>query len=113
MPTPKQARAAIDRVFHALGDPTRREMLEMLSERPVSISLLAEPLKISLAAVVQHIAVLEECALVRSEKNGRVRTCHLDPAGFSLAGDWLARRKSLWEKRLDRLGFLLDEEDGG
>ena len=115
MPTLKQkgqkGQKGIDRVFHALGDPTRREILEMLSEKPVSVSLLAIPLKISLAAVVQHLQVLEECALVRSEKVGRVRTCRIEPSGFSVAGQWIEARRTLWEKRFDRLGDLLNEPD--
>ena len=109
MPTLKQK--GIERVFHALGDPTRREILEILSEKPLSVSWLAVPLGISLAAVVQHLQMLEECALVRTEKVGRVRTCRIDPAGFSVAGQWIAERKSAWERKLDRLGDLLSEPD--
>lgn len=103
----------VDRVFHALGDPTRREILERLSEKPVSVSLLAIPLKISLAAVVQHMQVLETSGLVRTEKVGRVRTCWIEPQGFSVAGQWLTERRTLWEKRLDRLGDLLMEPQAG
>ncbi|MBW8886236.1 MAG: helix-turn-helix transcriptional regulator [Fibrobacteres bacterium] len=103
----------VDRVFHALGDPTRREILERLSEKPVSVSLLAIPLKISLAAVVQHMQVLEASGLVRTEKVGRVRTCRIEPQGFSVAGQWLTERRTLWEKRLDRLGDLLMESETG
>ncbi|MDB5051927.1 MAG: transcriptional regulator, ArsR family [Fibrobacteres bacterium] len=109
MPTLKQK--GVDKVFHALGDSTRREILEMLSEKPVSVSLLAGPLKISLPAVFQHLQVLEACGLVRSEKVGRVRTCQIDPAGFSVAGKWIAERRAMWERKLDRLGDLLDEPD--
>ena len=63
----------IDRVFHALGDPTRRAIMERLSQGPISVSQLAEPLQITLAAVVQHLQILEESGLVRTEKAGRVR----------------------------------------
>jgi DNA-binding transcriptional ArsR family regulator len=108
MPTPKPP--DIDRVFHALGDPTRRALLERMSERPVSVSALAGPLGITLAAVVQHLAVLEASGLVRSEKQGRVRVCRLEPGGFAAAEGWIAARKSAWERRLDRLGGLLDGE---
>ncbi len=73
----------IDRVFHALGDPTRRAIMEKLSQGPISVSRLAEPLDITLAAVVQHLQVLEESGLVQTEKVGRVRTCHLESAGLS------------------------------
>jgi DNA-binding transcriptional ArsR family regulator len=103
----------IDRIFHALGDPTRRAMVEKLSQGPVSVSRLAEPFGITLAAVVQHLQVLEECGLVQTEKLGRVRTCSIDPAGLSAAAQWLADRRSLWERRLDRLGDLLAEPDDG
>ena len=109
MPRPK---ANIDRVFQALGDPTRRAILETLCEEPVSVSQLAEPLEISLAAVVQHLQILEECGLVHTEKVGRVRTCRIEPAGLSIAEQWLAERRSLWQRRLDRLGHLLAEKNG-
>ncbi len=101
----------IGSVFHALGDPTRRAILERLSQGPISVSRLAEPLEISLAAVVQHLSVLEKSCLVRTEKLGRVRTCSIDPAGFAVAAQWIADRRSTWERRLDRLGDLLSEPD--
>ena len=100
-------RANINRVFHALGDPTRRAIVEKLSERPLSVSLLAKPLDITLAAVVQHLQVLENCGLVHTEKVGRVRTCRIEPAGLSVAEQWIAARRSLWEQRFDRLGDFL------
>ena len=101
----------IEHVFHALGDPTRRAILEKLSERPMSVSRLAEPLAITLAAVVQHLQILEEAGLVQTEKLGRVRTCRIEPAGFAVAQQWIADRRSIWERRLDRLGDLLAEPD--
>jgi DNA-binding transcriptional ArsR family regulator len=101
----------IDRVFHALGDPTRRAILEKLSQGPISVSKLAAPLDITLAAVVQHLQVLEESGLVRTEKLGRVRTCRLEPGGLSVAEQWIGDRRSTWERRLDRLGDLLAESD--
>lgn len=101
--------ARIDQVFHALGDPTRRAMVEKLSEGPASVSSLAKPLDITLAAVLQHLQVLEESGLVRTEKAGRVRTCRIEPAGLSVAEQWISDRKSLWERRLDRLGDLLKD----
>src|SRR6202166_4783987 len=96
----------IDRLFHALGDPTRRAIMEKLSAGPVSVSQLAEPLDITLAAVVQHLQVLEDSGLVQTEKVGRVRTCRIEPAGLSAAEQWIADRRSMWERRLDRLGNL-------
>jgi DNA-binding transcriptional ArsR family regulator len=101
----------IDRVFHALGDPTRRAIMEKLSEGPISVSRLAEPLDVTLAAVVQHLQVLEESGLVHTEKVGRVRTCRIAPAGLSVAEQWIGDRRSTWERRLDRLGDLLAESD--
>lgn len=97
----------MDRVFHALGDPTRRAILERLAEAPSTASALAEPLRITLAAVVQHLQLLEEAELVSSEKVGRVRTCRLNPVGFSQAERWLTARRTLMERRLDRLGDFL------
>jgi len=103
----------IDRVFHALGDPTRRAMLDKLSEGPLSVSRLAAPLEITLTAVVQHLQVLEESGLVHTEKAGRVRTCRIETAGFSALEQWINDHRSLWEQRLDRLGDLLAEPEGG
>src|SRR5271169_1069011 len=97
-------RASIHRVFHALGDPTRRAILERLSEGPISVSRLAKPLAITLAAVVQHLQVLEKSGLVRTEKLGRVRTCRIETAGLSVAEQWIEDRRVTWENRLDRLG---------
>jgi len=102
-------RAAIDRVFHALGDPTRRAIVEKLSEGPISVTSLAKPLDITLAAVVQHLQVLEKSGLVHTEKVGRVRTCRIEPKGLSVAEQWINDRRSLWERRFDRLGKLLAE----
>lgn len=97
----------IDRVFHALGDPTRRAILDRLSERPHSVSGLATPLDITLTAVVQHLQLLEESGLVHTEKVGRVRTCRIETAGFAVVEDWIAEHRTTWERRLDRLGDLL------
>src|SRR6266478_7235031 len=103
----------IDRVFYALGDPTRRAILDKLSEGPLSVSRLATPLDITLTAVVQHLQVLEESGLVHTEKIGRVRTCRIETAGFSALEQWIADHRSIWERRLDRLGELLAESDEG
>ncbi len=102
---------SIERVFHALGDPSRRAIVEKLSQGPISVSRLAEPLHITLAAVVQHLQVLEESGLVQTEKVGRVRTCSIEPAGFSVVEQWIGDCRSMWEHRLDRLGDLLAEPD--
>jgi DNA-binding transcriptional ArsR family regulator len=102
-------RARVDQVFSALGDPTRRALVERLSEGPRSVTELAKPLDITLAAVVQHLQVLQRSGIVRTEKVGRVRTCRLEPKGLEVARDWIAQRRSLWERRLDRLGGILAE----
>jgi DNA-binding transcriptional ArsR family regulator len=104
-------RTSIDRVFHALGDPTRRAIVERLSAGPISVSRLAEPLNITLAAVVQHLQILEGSGLVHTEKTGRVRTCRIETAGLSVAEQWINDRRSAWERRFDRLGDLLAEEE--
>jgi DNA-binding transcriptional ArsR family regulator len=104
-------KVSIDRVFHALGDPTRRAIVERLSRGPVSVSHLAKPLAITLAAVVQHLQILETSGLVHTEKVGRVRTCRIETDGLTAAEDWLAERRALWEQRLDRLGKFLEEEE--
>lgn len=99
-----------DRVFQALGDSSRRAIVERLCEHPQSVSSLAALLQVTLAAVVQHLQVLEACGLVRTEKVGRVRTCRADPRGLALAEKWFASRRSALERKLDRLGDLLAEE---
>lgn len=103
-------KAEIDALFHALGDPTRRAIVERLSERPHSVSALAEPLGVTLTAVAQHLQVLEAAGLVRTEKLGRVRTAQLDPKGLDLLDQWTRERRSVWEQRLDRLGDIFGEE---
>jgi DNA-binding transcriptional ArsR family regulator len=98
----------VDRVFHALGDPTRRQIVEWLSQRPMSLSDLAKPLPMSLPAVHQHVAVLEASGLVTSTKVGRVRTCRLEPSALTDAQHWLEQRRTEWDQRLDRLSDYLD-----
>jgi len=102
--------ASLDRVFQALADPTRRVMVERLSRGPASVSELAQPLAMTLPAVVQHLGVLQACGLVRSRKIGRVRTCRIEPAALRTAEDWISRRRASWERRLDRLGEFLAEQ---
>jgi DNA-binding transcriptional ArsR family regulator len=99
----------LDRVFHALGDPSRRQMVERLSRGPASVSELARPLAMTLAGVVQHLQVLEASGLVRTEKVGRVRTCRIEPAALTRAEQWITDRRATWERRLDRLGDFLAE----
>ena len=102
-------RAPLDRVFQALADPTRLLMLERLCRGPASVSQLAQPLAMSLSAVMQHLEVLEASGLVRSEKLGRVRTCHVETTALRTAEHWIAERRTTWERRFDRLGDYLAE----
>lgn len=96
-------------MFQALADPTRRAMVERLSQGPASVSELAKPFNMSLPAVVQHLAALENSGLVTSLKVGRVRTCTIQPEALSLAEQWINDRRTSWLKRLDRLGDFLAE----
>src|SRR5215469_11244361 len=102
-----QRQLDVNRIFQALGDPTRRAMVDRLGQGPLSVSSLAAPFEMTLTAVVQHLQVLEECGLVHTEKVGRVRTCRLDPAGFSAIEQWIRDHRTTWERRLDRLGDFL------
>ena len=101
----------LDRVFHALADPSRRAMVDRLTRGPASVSELAEPFDMTLAAVVQHLKVLEDSGVVRTEKVGRVRTCRIEAAALTSAEQWITKRKALWERRLDRLGEVLTERN--
>jgi DNA-binding transcriptional ArsR family regulator len=102
-------RSSLDLMFQALADPSRRVMVERLSRGPAAVSELAQPLAMSLPAVVQHLQVLEASGLVRSEKVGRVRTCRIEPAAMRPVEQWIAARRTSWERRLDRLGDYLAE----
>ena len=104
--------ADLNRVFQALADPGRRVMVERLSRGPASVSELGKPLAISLAAVLQHVQVLEASGLVQSQKAGRTRTCSINPAALRSAESWIAERRTLVEHRLDRLGDYLAETAG-
>ncbi len=104
--------ADLDRVFHALADPGRRLMLERLGQGPASVSELGQPLAMSLAAVVQHVQILEASGLVRTQKLGRTRTCSLNTVTLRSAERWISERRTLVERRLDRLGEYLAETAG-
>jgi DNA-binding transcriptional ArsR family regulator len=102
----------LDRVFHALSDPSRRAIIDRLSGGATSVSELAEPLPMSLPAVLQHIRVLEDSGLVRSEKVGRVRKCSIDAAALRPVERWIEQRRERWDSRLDRLGtYLAGQEE--
>jgi DNA-binding transcriptional ArsR family regulator len=96
--------SALDQTFQALADSTRRAILAELTRGPSSVSKLAQPLAMSLPAVMQHLAVLEDSGLVRSVKVGRVRTCRIEPKALSLAEQWINQRRAEWEQHFDQLG---------
>jgi len=106
-----QQAASLDAMFQALADPARRGMVERLCRGPASVSELGEPFEMSLSAVVQHLQVLEASGLVRSEKVGRVRTCRIEASALKSAEGWISARRASWERRFDRLGEYLAEQD--
>jgi DNA-binding transcriptional ArsR family regulator len=99
---------ALDRVFYALADPTRRAVLERLSDRPAPVSELAEPFDMALPSFTQHLNVLEDCGLVRSHKTGRVRTYQIVPRPLKAAERWMVKHRAIWEARLDSLDNYLN-----
>ncbi|WOF44029.1 metalloregulator ArsR/SmtB family transcription factor [Sphingopyxis indica] len=102
---------ALDTIFHALGDATRRAMLGELAAAPRSVGELAEPFAMSLAAASKHIKVLEKAGLVRREVRGRTHMCSLDPAPLMTADQWLGVYRRFWTGRLDTLEHLLRAEN--
>lgn len=100
----------IDDVFQALAHPIRRAILEQVADEPKSVSDLAEPHDVSLAAVSKHLHVLEDAGLIDIEKDGRVRRCHLNAAPLSEAFGWLTRYRVFWEDRFDALANHLEED---
>ena len=104
--------AALDLAFQALADPARRQMVARLSRGPASVSELAEPLPMSLPAVLQHLQMLEASGLVQSQKTGRVRTCRIEPGALSAAEAWIGEQRAMWESRLDRLEEFLADMQG-
>ncbi|MEM7328152.1 MAG: metalloregulator ArsR/SmtB family transcription factor [Pseudomonadota bacterium] len=97
--------------FRALADPTRRAMLESLRSGPKTIGALADPFEITFAATSKHIGILEDAALIRREKNGRERICHLQPGALRQAQAWLDEQAAFWSSALDALETALQEED--
>lgn len=97
----------MDDVFRALADPTRRRVVERLTQQPASVSELAQPFKMALPSFLEHLKVLEGCGLVQSTKTGRVRMVRLVPGRLREAEDWLATQRRIWEQRLDQLDAYL------
>jgi DNA-binding transcriptional ArsR family regulator len=99
----------LDAVYAALSDPTRRRMVESLATGPLSVSALAAPFTMTLAAVGKHISVLETAGIVRTHKSGRVRSCSVVPHALAEANAWLAAQEAFWNSRLDSLTTYLEE----
>jgi DNA-binding transcriptional ArsR family regulator len=97
-------------MFQALADPTRRALVERLSRGPASVSELALPFAMSLPGVVQHLQVLEQSGLIKTQKIGRTRTCTIDTGTLSLVEKWINDRRIRWEHRLDQPGKFLDQD---
>jgi DNA-binding transcriptional ArsR family regulator len=99
----------LDRIFGALSNETRRQIVARLVRSPASVGELASPLAMSLPSVMQHLQVLQDCGLVTTRKVGRIRTCSVEPEALRSVETWLADQRTVWERRLDRLGDLLGE----
>jgi len=99
--------SALDDVFAALADPTRRAVVRRLGTGPASVGDLAAPFAITLPSFMKHVRTLETCGLIRTRKSGRVRMCTLNGDQLSLAEDWLTEQRRLWEQRTDRLEQLV------
>lgn len=102
--------AGVGRVFHALADPTRQAIVERLVRKPAPVKTLAEPLEMSLPAVMQHLKVLEDAGVIITEKVGRVRSCRIEPQALRDAERWLGAQRTQWERQLDRLDDYLKEK---
>jgi DNA-binding transcriptional ArsR family regulator len=97
-----------DQIFQALGDSSRRQIVDHLVGGPLSVSQLAHLLGLTVTAAAQHLSVLETARLVTTQKTGRVRSCSLNPAGFSALEQWVRGHRTAWEKKLDRLAQFLE-----
>ncbi|TGK87709.1 ArsR family transcriptional regulator [Leptospira noumeaensis] len=108
----KSKTSGLEDIFHALGDSSRLSMVERLSQGPISVKELAEPLSMALPSVLKHLKVLEDCGIVKSEKSGRVRTYQLDIQQLSGIDSWISERKDSWNRSFDRLAnFLIESSD--
>ena len=106
---PGASEQQISRVFRALSDPTRRAVLAQLSLKPASMTELARPFKMALPSFAQHLTVLEECGVVRSHKEGRVRRYQLIPQPLAAAEDWMVSQRTIWAQRLDQLEEYVEQ----
>jgi DNA-binding transcriptional ArsR family regulator len=102
--------SGLDTVFHALGDPTRRAVVQQLVNAPASVKELARSFDMALPSFMKHLAVLEDCGLITSAKVGRVRTCRLQPERLAAAEGWLSQQRILWEAQTDRLAEYVENQ---
>jgi DNA-binding transcriptional ArsR family regulator len=102
---------ALDHVFHALADPTRRAVIGRLLKGAAPVKHLSEPFAMGLPAFMKHLAVLETSGLIRTEKHGRVRTCHIDAERLAAAEDWLSQQRAVWQGRTDRLAAFVESQN--
>ena len=102
---------SLDTVFHALADPTRRAVIGRLLGGAAPVKRLAEPFAMGLPAFMKHLSVLETSGLIRSEKAGRVRTCHLNADRLAAAEDWLSEQRAIWQGRTDRLAAFVESQN--
>lgn len=107
---PEQSTAVLDQVFHALADPTQRSVVHELSEGPASVTELAKPFKMALPSFVQHLNVLEKSGLIKTRKNGRVRTCEVETAALSVAEEWIVTQRAYWEDLLEALAGYVERD---
>lgn len=103
------ASETLDVAFHALANSTRRAVVDRLRRGPATVSELSEPFDMAMPSFLQHLQVLEDSGLVLSRKRGRVRTVRIRPAALRRVADWLAKQRSIWERRLDQLDAYLQE----
>jgi DNA-binding transcriptional ArsR family regulator len=101
----------LNAVYSALADPTRRQMVERLRDGDLTVSQLAEPLSMTLAAVGKHITILESAYIIRTSKQGRVRSCTIVPHALADALGWMAQQESFWNNRIDALITYLEENE--
>lgn len=101
----------LDLVFHALVDPTRRAILDRLTEGDATVGRLSEPFPLSFAAVSKHLGVLERAGLVTRESRGRERMCRINPKAFEDARSWLEFHERLWSDRLNALDRLISSTE--
>lgn len=100
----------LDALFHALSDPTRREVLQRLGAGSASVKDLSGPFSMALPSFLKHLAVLEDSGLITTHKSGRTRTCNLNKAAFAPVDDWLSSQKAMWTARTDRLAAFVETE---